>query len=159
MTREGYSYSWRIPYPTGEKELNKFDEEIGGKVLRLPKSQLEEEEGDGALYGYVWFSQEQVSSTLQSCDRLTAIADLCVSRFFLELLPPTKLLSTFPSPPHASSTPPRSLLFSTTNPRTLAFPPRETIRCERWHGRKCLFKHCELANSNSGEYSRVTFIR
>jgi hypothetical protein len=62
MTREGYSYSWRIPYPTDEKELKKFDQEIGGKVLRLPKSELEEEESDGALYGYVWFSQEQVSS-------------------------------------------------------------------------------------------------
>ncbi|GAA5877787.1 hypothetical protein JCM16303_000237 [Sporobolomyces ruberrimus] len=60
IDEQGYSYSWRIPYPE-EAELEKLEREKGkGKerYLRLPKPR-EGEETDGGLYGYVWFSQEQ----------------------------------------------------------------------------------------------------
>ncbi|GAA5821580.1 hypothetical protein JCM11251_000919 [Rhodosporidiobolus azoricus] len=57
----GYSYHWRIPYPTGS-ELREAEEalgkDVGGKgkeVFRLPAT----EEGDGALHGFVWFVQEK----------------------------------------------------------------------------------------------------
>ncbi|GAA5849367.1 hypothetical protein JCM5353_005308 [Sporobolomyces roseus] len=61
-TEEGYCYSWRIPYPR-EEELKALDDKNGkGKqVLRLPESEPDQE-NDGGLYGYVWFSQEQNSS-------------------------------------------------------------------------------------------------
>ncbi|GAA5905596.1 uncharacterized protein JCM6883_005382 [Sporobolomyces salmoneus] len=62
LTSQGYSYSWRLPYPN-EQELRKAEQEQRQPVLRLSKTSSDETtETDGAMYGYVWFSQEQNSS-------------------------------------------------------------------------------------------------
>ncbi|GAA6023546.1 hypothetical protein JCM10207_005712 [Rhodosporidiobolus poonsookiae] len=69
---QGYAYSWRIPYPS-EGELRRAEQAEGAQggkeVYRLPGrggtggqaegADGEEEEGDGALHGFVWFVQEK----------------------------------------------------------------------------------------------------
>ncbi|GAA5939766.1 uncharacterized protein JCM15063_005280 [Sporobolomyces koalae] len=58
----GYSYHWRIDYPSEDEliRLEKENNRVDKPYLRLPEVNHAHEH-DRALYGYVWFNQEQNS--------------------------------------------------------------------------------------------------
>lgn len=127
----------------------------GKQVLRLPESEPDQE-NDAGLYGYVWFSQEQVRFACSSPASLEYKLEL--SSDPTELLITTELLSTITSPPHTSSTSPRALLFSLASLGSSPFPSCKTSRCERWNGRKCLPEHRCLVRRLSSLLSVISLI-